>query len=97
MSQIGFNEVEFQHLIENHSGPVVMLNLLKFRQAAEGEEGTGAEAYARYGYAVVKLIEERGGRVLWSGRAERCLSAMPLTIGMRCHSWSIRVRALFSK
>src|SRR5947207_778750 len=41
-------------------GPVVMLNLLKFKPRAEGEEGTGADAYGRYGDAVVKMVEARG-------------------------------------
>jgi len=50
-------------------GPVVMLNLLKFKERATGEEGTGADAYRRYGAAVIKMVEARGGKVLWSGRA----------------------------
>jgi len=50
-------------------GPVVMLNLLKFKERATGEEGTGADAYRRYGDAVIKMVEARGGKVLWSGRA----------------------------
>ena len=29
-------------------GEVVMVNLLKFKQQADGEGGTGAEAYGRY-------------------------------------------------
>jgi len=54
-------------------GPVVMLNLLKFKERATGEEGTGADAYRRYGDAVIKMVEERGGRILWSGRATHVL------------------------
>ena len=54
-------------------GPVVMLNLLKFKDRATGEEGTGADAYRRYGEAVIKMVEARGGRVLWSGRATHVL------------------------
>ena len=53
-------------------GPFVMVNLLKFKPKAAYEDGsdahlTGAEAYARYGQAVRKLIEGRGGRVRYSG------------------------------
>ncbi len=53
-------------------GPLVMVNLLKFRANAEYEGGadahlTGAEAYARYGVEVSKLIEGLGGRILYSG------------------------------
>src|SRR5215469_9350691 len=58
---------------ESDQGPVVMLNLLKFKQRATGEEGTGADAYRRYADAVVKMVEARGGRVLWSGRATHVL------------------------
>ena len=50
-----------------------MLNLLKFKAKAQGEEGTGAEAYGRYGSRVVKMIEAVGGKVLWSGRPESVL------------------------
>jgi uncharacterized protein (DUF1330 family) len=53
-------------------GPFVMVNLLKFKPRAEYADGTdghltGAEAYARYGEAVRKLIEHLGGRVRYSG------------------------------
>ena len=49
-------------------GPVVMLNLLRFKDVADGidaAEGiTGAEAYGRYGAAVASHLERVGGRVL---------------------------------
>lgn len=51
-------------------GPVVMLNLLKFKQG-------GAESYERYGDAAIGMVEERGGRLLWSGRAEQILIGDP--------------------
>jgi uncharacterized protein (DUF1330 family) len=73
MSDISPDPKNFRKLIETHDGPVVMLNLLKYKQKAEGEEGTGAEAYARYGSRVVKLIEAAGGKVLWSGKPEAVL------------------------
>jgi uncharacterized protein (DUF1330 family) len=54
-------------------GPFVMVNLLKFKPRAEYADGsdahlTGAEAYARYGEAVAKLVEGLGGRIRYSGR-----------------------------
>ena len=54
-------------------GPFVMVNLLKFKPRAEYEDGadahlTGAEAYARYGVEVSKLVEGLGGRVHYAGR-----------------------------
>ena len=53
-------------------GPVVMLNLLKFKDVATGG-GSGAASYNRYGDTVTKMVEERGGQVLWSGRADQVL------------------------
>ena len=53
-------------------GPFVMVNLLKFKPNAEYEDGsdahlTGAEAYARYGDQVSRLIEGLGGRIRYGG------------------------------
>ncbi len=45
------------------TGPVVMLNLLKFKPG-------GAESYAKYGRAVLKIIEAMGGKVIYSGPVE---------------------------
>lgn len=53
--------------------PVVMLNLLKFKATADGASGTGADAYRRYGDAATKLVEARGGRVLWMGKPTHVL------------------------
>lgn len=50
------------------SGPVVMLNLLRFKDRADGIDGadgiSGAEAYQRYGAAVMPFLARAGGRVL---------------------------------
>ena len=59
-------------------GPFVMVNLLKFKPRAEYEDGadahlTGAEAYARYGVEVSKLVEELGGCIRYSGRVDGLL------------------------
>ena len=53
-------------------GPIYMVNLLKFKDTAEYEDGrdtdlTGAAAYARYGAAVIPLLAEHGGRIVFSG------------------------------
>jgi len=54
--------------------PIVMVNLLRFRQVAdysgtgiEDEPVGGKEAYDRYGRAVIKLLWREGGQILWSG------------------------------
>jgi uncharacterized protein (DUF1330 family) len=53
--------------------PIVMLNLLKFREQADygdgGPGGTGRQAYTRYGKGVIPLLWEVGGQVLWAGKA----------------------------
>ncbi len=48
-------------------GAVVMLNLLKFKGEA------GARAYDRYGENVSKLLEARGARIVYAGRAAELL------------------------
>ena len=50
--------------------PVVMVNLLKFKAQADGPDAgiSGAEAYAKYGAAMTALVQEAGGRLIWSGR-----------------------------
>jgi uncharacterized protein (DUF1330 family) len=52
--------------------PVVMVNLLRFKARADApDEGlTGIEAYQRYGTAMRRLVEERGGRFVWMGRVD---------------------------
>ena len=49
------------------NGPVVMLNLLKFKR------GGGSKAYARYSDAFKTVLESRGGRFLYLGRAAELL------------------------
>jgi len=72
------NVEQFKELAgSSKEGPVVMLNLLKFKHRADGEDGSGASAYRRYGDAAVKMIEEQGGRLLWAGKADQVLIGDP--------------------
>jgi uncharacterized protein (DUF1330 family) len=53
-------------------GPIVMVNLLKFRDRAQYPDGRDAElsgraAYERYGRLFVPLLHGIGGRLLFSG------------------------------
>lgn len=52
--------------------PVVMLNLLRFKQTATApHEGmAGEQAYERYAAEMTRFVESRGGRVIWSGRVD---------------------------
>jgi len=46
----------------DHEGPIVMLNLLKFKPDG------GAESYDRYSEVAGRLVTEIGGRILYYGR-----------------------------
>ncbi len=48
--------------------PVVMVNLLRFKDEVDGV--SGEEAYRRYAEKMVPFVESRGGRVIWSGRVD---------------------------
>jgi len=50
--------------------PVVMLNLLKFKERADApDEGmSGMEAYGKYVDEMRKIVEGDGGRIFWTGR-----------------------------
>lgn len=59
-------------------GPVVMVNLLKFREKAAYPDGRdpelpGREAYLRYGREMMKLVEAAGGRFVWGGEVRGLL------------------------
>ena len=74
MSSIRPNRDQFLALLEApDEGPVVMLNLLKFKPQSSDGSSTGGEEYKKYGDAAVEMIEARGGKVIWSGRAEQIL------------------------
>jgi uncharacterized protein (DUF1330 family) len=51
-------------------GPVVMVNMLRFREVSADGDGTGWDAYLRYSRMVMPLIKARGGGVVWAGRGE---------------------------
>ena len=59
------------------AGPLVMLNLLRFRDVADYSEApelappapiSGAEAYARYAAGIAPLLAASGGAVVFEGR-----------------------------
>lgn len=52
--------------------PVVMVNLLRFKDRADAPDAgvAGVEAYRRYGEPMRRFVEERGGRFLWMGRVD---------------------------
>ena len=70
---IGPTKEQIKQLVESElETPVVMLNLLKFAERADGANGAGSgrDSYARYGDRVRSMLESVGGRILWQGRAD---------------------------
>ena len=50
-------------------GPIVMVNLMRFRPRSLDGDGTGWDAYLRYSALTVPMIKARGGTLLWTGEA----------------------------
>jgi uncharacterized protein (DUF1330 family) len=70
MSAIRPNPEQFKQLAADaaiDTGPVVMLNLLKFKA------GDGAREYDQYGNAARAMVERTGGRVIYVGRCDQVL------------------------
>ena len=68
MSAIRPNKEQFIELMNaSDDGPVVMLNLLKFKPRG------GSQEYGKYGESVTKMVEERGGQLLWQGKVDQTL------------------------
>jgi uncharacterized protein (DUF1330 family) len=51
-------------------GPVVMVNLMRFRERSLDRAGSGWDAYLRYSALTVPMIKARGGTLLWTGDAK---------------------------
>jgi uncharacterized protein (DUF1330 family) len=51
-------------------GPVVMLNLLRFKPRADAPDDgvSGEEAYRRYADPMIAYVRSKGARVVWTGR-----------------------------
>ena len=65
-------------LEQGHDEPIYMLNLLKFKERAEYEDGrdsdlTGEQAYGIYGQAVADLLVKVGGAPVFSASVERLM------------------------
>lgn len=65
-------QVAMEFFSQEEDGPFVMLNLLKFKEKAEYEEGSddessGRDAYQRYGQVALECIQKVGGRMIFTG------------------------------
>jgi len=66
---------------DGDASPIVMINLLRYRDRAEyavasgAEPCSGREAYQRYSAAVVPMLAAVGGTVLWFARVQQTVIA----------------------
>jgi uncharacterized protein (DUF1330 family) len=58
-------------------GPIVMLNLMRFRKRSLDGNGSGWDAYLRYSALTIKLIKARRGTIIWTGNAEAVALGVP--------------------
>ena len=73
MGQIAPEPEQIEEMLKGPAeGPVVMVNLLRFKKEADApDEGiSGAEAYAKYGARMVEWVTSQGARLIWSGRVD---------------------------
>jgi uncharacterized protein (DUF1330 family) len=57
--------------------PVVMLNLMRFREKSRDGKGSGWDAYLRYSKLAIGLIKAQGGTIIWTGDAEAVALGVP--------------------
>ena len=52
------------------TGPVVMVNLVRFRELSLDGDGSGWDAYSRYSKGDMPLLKKVGGTLIWAGTVE---------------------------
>lgn len=52
------------------NGPVVMVNLVRFREQSLDGNGSGWDAYSRYSKGDMPLLKKVGGTIIWAGTVE---------------------------
>ena len=73
MAQISPKPEQIEELLKGSADtPVVMVNLLRFKDKADApDEGlSGEEAYQRYGAQMIQWVTSQGARLIWSGSAD---------------------------
>ena len=69
MTFIEPTEDQLAAIVNGPEGPVVMVNLLKFKRDADGQM-VGHESYMKYSEAVLPMLTGVGGKPVWGGRAD---------------------------
>lgn len=77
-NQVHPNPEQIAEFLRGPDAPVVMVNLLKFRETAQYADGretslSGFDAYQLYATEMRKLVEAAGGRFLFAGAVEGLL------------------------
>ena len=68
---MGVDLLNVKGLKESDSeGPIVMVNLMRFRKHSLDGDGSGWDAYLRHSALTVPMIKARGGTLLWTGDAK---------------------------
>ncbi len=81
------HELEKLVAAASDEAPIVMINLLRYRDRAaypsgsDAEPCSGAEAYQRYGALVLPMLGDVGAKILWRG------SVQQLVIGPESEKW----------
>lgn len=68
-NQIHPTAEQFQELVNNYpkDQPVVMINILRYKDKTGNGDETGEMAYARYGQHVLPFMKKVKARLLWRG------------------------------
>ena len=83
-------DAQIAELLERSGdGPVVMLNLNRYRETAQYEAGhpdadaglSGRDAYLRYGIVALEAVTALGGRILWK------TDARMVAVGTEADGW----------
>ena len=69
INQIHPTKAQFQELVNNYpkDQPVVMINILRYRDKTGNGAETGETAYARYGKNVLSFMKKAKARLIWRG------------------------------
>lgn len=64
---------EFVDFIKNYPSntPLVMVNILKFKEKSGNGDESGRDAYKRYSKNMDPLVAKAGGKLIWAGNVER--------------------------
>ncbi|MFK7933204.1 MAG: DUF1330 domain-containing protein [Saprospiraceae bacterium] len=87
-NQIEATREQFRNLVHNYpkGQPVVMINILKYKEKVDGSDETGQESYMRYGKNMAPLLEKHGGKIIWMGKVNHTIigddSDQPHTIAL---------------